>query len=208
MKKNSFVTFMYLLVSLVTNQVLNADDKFLQMIDIKFTSNSGVKTYGINAIDGKRVVIDLGHFSETQEKKEIMVGTVTVTINIKDSENGDSYLEVESVNIEKLESFSLKPFFEITHFIGDGKPNIEVRVENMKVLDFNGNIDNGEGFFGTDTSWYLQYFQYKFDLVLSLENFGWSNMYGFSPKRSEETKAYINIKDIVLDQLRGSSVMK
>lgn len=182
----------------------------LQTFNVKFEPKSNNNVYSILSSDGERAVIDLGHFNGKDENIKIMLGNISVKIDIKTLKSGNSEIEVESINHKKLGDFFWNYTYDITHFIGAGTPTATITIENLKIGSYRGYLsENDISTFGDEPEFDLLYFEYSFDMVLDLKNLSLNSMYGFSPHKNETTgKAYINIKDIILDQLRGSSGMR
>lgn len=212
--KKIIFLLIYIYLNIICYGIINEEDKgknvLLQVFNVKFTPEGVNKIYSIKSSDGERAVIDLGHFSGKENEKRIKLGNISVQIEMKTLKAGNGSIEVETINHNKLSDFKWNYTYDITNFIGSGNPEATIIVSDLQVGNYRGTlVENGESSFGDDPTWDLIYFEYSFDLILELKNLGEKTMYGFSPHKTQGSgKAYINIKDIILDQLRGSSGMR
>lgn len=187
-----------------------SNEKCEQKVTIKYYPYAGVKVYGITAgTSDKRGVIDLGHFSGLENEKKINIGTVEVTVEMLETNDGASNTgyDIEFVNIQKLQNFVWTYSYEVTSFIGSSSgTEAKITVDNFKLGRMGSIEHDGTISFSCsgDHTVHAKYLNYRFDLILELKKLASGGMYGFSPKKKEGEKAYINIKDIVLEQLKGS----
>lgn len=182
-----------------------------QVVTVKFYPYGGAKVYKVTGGNNdKRGVIDLGHFSHLEVIRKLNIGTVEVTVEMLETNDDatNTKYDIEFVNIQKLQNFMWTYNYEVTSFIGgNNDTTAKITVDNFKLgrmgsVDHDGTISfSCDG----DHTAHAKYLNYRFDLILEIENLVDSTMYGFSPKKSSGNGAYINIKDIVLEQLNGST---
>lgn len=181
-----------------------------QNINVKFTPISGIRLYRVTGGEGNsRSVLDLGHFNGDRASERIKIGTIKVDINMVNttSEKVPIY-DVQVVNVDKLKDTIWKYTYDITTFINDGDGvSADIKLENLEVYkgkdiivfdcdNENHNHSNNE-------------LSYSFDLILELNNLNYGSMYGISSLKKEGvTEAYVNFRDLIVDQLIGSAVSK
>ena len=181
-----------------------------QTITVSLSPDGVTSFYKIGTGTGGRQIIDLGHF-ENGINGEIDIGTVEITIEMgKNGETVDGSEDIQLVmnGIDNTKTWS---YSDIVSFIGGGNPNgtLKVKGGQINVIEVRGNTTDTNGTFkfsnpnstGPIDVWYLRY---SFKLTIELENLEEGAMYGFSAEKQDTTgKAYINLKDSVLDQLRS-----
>lgn len=183
-----------------------------QIITVNFIPETGVKIYGITGGDNdKRGIVDLGHFNGIETEKKLKIGSIEVKIEMTNKESSSSNNDIEIVEINKLKNFVWNYTYDITPFIknNDGT-TAKILVENMKVLN-EAEITDGVIIFtcyGEEGEHSHEKLEYTFDMILELKNINPGGMYGISSEKKSGTKAYINLKDIILDQLKGSGLTK
>lgn len=186
-----------------------------QTINIKFIPTSGI-VYPINANQTQRAVIDLGYFNQNMAKTSVPLGKVIVTIDMSENTNGNHYqeegnydtLEVQRLSKLKLESFNGWEYTQdVTSFIGDNKPQIvKIKIDGYpRITAIEGKVYGDLILFGEGVE-AVNKLVYEFNISLELENTTAENMYGFSftKKNDKQEQVYVNIRDIVLDQLNSS----
>jgi|GEM_PF-5245150 len=182
-----------------------------QVITVNYKPFNGVKVYNITGgTNDKRGIIDLGHFNGVDSNKVLNMGKVTVSIELINNASGNDREEIEIIMLDKLKNYSWNYSYDITSFIGaNNDVSTKIKVDNLTILEGNESGDNtvllvclGDEEENHDH----KKLKYSFDLILELNNLQTSAMYGVSPKKDSGTNAYVNIKDIVLDQLRGSKI--
>lgn len=180
-----------------------------QYVDVKFVPFSGVKIFSVIGGEGnKRGVIDLGHFNGNMVDQDIKIGTIEVDISmIENNKEKEPTYDFEIVNTEKLKDTIWNYSYDITPFISQ-KDNIKanIRLENLK-------ISNGKGtivFMCLEEEEHQhdnEKLKYSFDLILELRGLNKNGMYGISSlKKNEVSEAYVNFRDLVIDQLLASGV--
>lgn len=173
-------------------------------VDTKGTEN---RIYTYSPGSGERAVIDLGHFnSESGSVKNIKLATVTVSIDMLegDSCSTSEKTDISVINLDRLESFSFSNY-DVTKFLGKSDGSMTLKISNLKILTPNIRV-GGEVFIGCHNG-DTKHFKYQFDLVVDLNSLEKESMYGFSPK-NRDNKGYLNIKDIVLEQISYSNIGK
>lgn len=190
---------MIFLLLLLSNIILAQKAQTITIdVDIKDTGN---RVYELNPGSGKRAVIDLGHFNSNMGSvNNIKLATITVTIDINDKlcTEGSNGMDISTIDLEKLKSFTFSDY-DVTKFLGTNNGSMQLRVKNLSVLSQNTS-ENGKIYIGCRTS-DIKHFKYQFDLVVDLKSLDKESMYGFSPKDNDNS-GYLNIKDIILEQIR------
>lgn len=179
-----------------------------QEVKVKFTPYNGVKVYKITSGNDNRGVVDLGHFNGMESSKNLNIGNILVEVRMFEDKNHSGIDDFEIVNIGKLETYIWNYKYDITSFIGDGKPTATIRVDNFNLLEVEGGTQNNNQnqSFGIGSN-EIKVLRYSFDLILELKNLQPKTMYGFLPRKINGN-AYINIQDIITDQIRGSAISK
>lgn len=181
-----------------------------QNINVKFTPISGIRLYRVTGGEGNsRSVLDLGYFNGDRASERIKIGTIKVDINMVNttSEKVPIY-DVQVVNVDKLKDTIWKYTYDITAFINDGDGvSADIKLENLEVYKGKDIIvfdcDNENHDHSNNK------LSYSFDLILELNNLNYGGMYGISsPKKEGVTEAYVNFRDLIVDQLIGSAVSK
>lgn len=185
-----------------------------QVITVKFIPEPGVKLYGImGGNNGKRAVVDLGHFNTTSLNHTIKIGHIDVGLKLEKTSNSNSEEnDIELINVKKLEEALWNYDYEITSFI-EGKDGIEanIKIENANV-DVNGEKLGDIVYFVCEEEVGGEHnhpeLKYSFDLLLELNNLKNGGMYGVSSPKNNGTEAYVNLKDLIKDQLSLSTATK
>lgn len=184
-----------------------------QVINVKFTPYAGVRVYTVSGGNNdKRGVIDLGHFNGNMDNQKVKIGKIEVDIEMIDGKSdSNSNYEVEIINPEKLANSISDYTNHVTQFIKGGIDNPEAKIifENFRIMEArNGGGEigwKGVNFScsGNNHNNHAKKFIYSFDLLIEFQKISDRGMYGFSPnKKNGGTGAYINIKDLVLEQIR------
>lgn len=190
-----------------------AYEKCEQIVKIKYLPYHGVKVYNVTSGDkDRRGVIDLGHFSGMDINTKINIGTVEVSIEMKEtnSKNVAEKDDIEFVNISKLNRFIWNYNYVLTTFVGEvGETEATISIDNFEIKSSTDIPGNGTISFVCDGEHdiHAKRLEYKFDLILELTSVDFWSMYAISPRKNSGTGAFINIKDIVLDQLQGSNTV-
>lgn len=207
----------FILINIFITGISYSSEATTQNINIKFIPKQGI-VYPISANSTKRAVIDLGFFNETARETEIELGTVMVTIKmysdkgvcvIGDSGDGENALEIQSIDLGKLKT-QMNSYLDqhITVFNKGGKvEQVELKMKSPPSIGNIIGMKYGDYiFFGCDQSKTVTTFDYRFDLVLKIHNISVNTMVGVSPKKEKDGTVYLNIRDIVLEQLQASTV--
>lgn len=181
-----------------------------QIISVKFIPEKGVKIYGVTGgSNSKRGIIDLGHFNGKNSRQTIKVGKVEVILKLEERSSGiASEYEIELINIKNLENALWNYSYDITPFIKNKDGVIaNIRIENTSV-SVKGTVAEDIIYFGciadSETHEHPE-LNYSFDLILELEGIEEGGMYGISSPKNSGTEAYVNLKDLIKDQLSLST---
>lgn len=178
-----------------------------QYVTVNYKPEKGVKIYGIEGgTTDKRGIVDLGHFSGLETNKIFNLGRIEVTVEMKDNGNGSEKNDIEIVELDKLINTVWNYKYDITPFIKQGDNVIaEIRVENTNIKE--GTTEEKTMIFICDGENHEHpRLVYEFDLILELRNLDIGGMYGISSIKDEGTKAYINLRDLIGDQLKGRNL--
>lgn len=192
--------------------IWGSQDLCEQRITVKYTPYKGVKIYSITGgKNDKRGVIDLGHFNGKNRVERLNIGTIEVLIEMEENGKGSTENDIEVINLKSLETFSWQYKYDTLAFIGiDNSVIANIELENFQIINQKNNLDNNFLNFIClgDHEEHAKYLKYKFDLILTLSNLEEGSMYGFSPRKDSGNNVYVNLKDIILDQLKGSGLTK
>ena len=201
-----YIKFLYIFLFINTVSFANYCE---QIITINFTPEKGIKIYGVvGGGNDKRGIVDLGHFSGTETEKIIKVGKIEVTVEMRKTETEQiNKNDVEIVYLDKLMNSIWNYRYDITSFIKDSNgTTAEIRVEDTQIHE--GNSENRVIIFSCEDGEEHghQRLRYSFDLILELRGMQTGGMYGISSNKEDGTKAYINLRDLINDQLNGRNL--
>lgn len=184
-----------------------------QNIYVTVTPALGVDIYQVNSEETAREVIDLGHFNSQFTGGTIKIATVKVNINMVEDSSSTSDLEFQVINLDNLNTKSLEYGYSTINFIGQGEGNITLKTESFRNIVTTPEVTGDRRTLsfsskpnGTNS---ISGLTYEFDLVVILSNILEGTMNGYSPTKGDTTsnKAYVNLKDIVINQIRGNTGM-
>lgn len=190
------ILFLQVMMFGETSQTITVD------VNTKGTEN---RIYTLGSGSSERAIIDLGHFNSMQGKvSNIKLATVTVTIDMGNEKicKVDEGMDVSDIDTEKLKDFTFGSY-DVTKFLGQKNGAMTLKINDLRILT-PVPTDKGKIYIGCNSN-EVKYFKYQFDLIVDLTSLEQESMYGFSPQK-EETQGFLNVKDIVLEQIRYSNI--
>lgn len=206
MNKQIYKLFFFMVIFIYSIKSFGTMNKCQQVVTISFQPKNGVRIYNINGGNNdRRGVIDLGHFNQTSSVQRVEVGSVEVGIEMLDRGNvTDNRIEIPIINPSKLQD-QIKNNIDITNFISGSTATTKVTAENFTTILKEGPNENGVYVFrcNGDHSQHVHQFKYRFDLIFEITPNG-AGMYGVSIKKNNGGNTYLDIKELVLNQLKSA----
>ncbi len=205
LRKQIYKLFFFILIFISSTISFGVDSKCQQVITISFYPKNGVKVYNVSGgSNDRRGIIDLGHFNQNNKKHLIEIGSVVVDIEMVEKNENNSNIEIPAINPTNLKNM-ITNNFEVTNFISGGNASVTVKADNFATILKEGPNKNGIYLFkcNGDHAKHVRQFKYRFDLILEITPNG-AGMYGISIKKNNGGTTYLDIKELVLNQLKNA----
>lgn len=206
MLKNQIYKLIFFILIFINSIIsFGEEKKCTQVITVSFLPKNEVRVYNISGGNSdKRGVIDLGHFNQTSSAQRVEVGSIEVDIEMLDKGNSTNQsMDVQILNPTKLRD-QINNNIDITNFISGSTATIKMTAENFTTILKEGPNENGVYVFrcNGDHS-HVHQFKYRFDLIFEITPNG-AGMYGVSIKKNKNENTYLDIKELVLNQLKSA----